>query len=98
MSVAVGGQLQCSMNVTTDWTNVPTKYAYQWQSSPDGTTSWVDLPGETRSDILVGSSLAGLYARCGVTASNAAGTTSVVYSAAVGPVTSGLTWVVGTPF
>ena len=62
--------LSCDLGT---WINSPTSYARQWQL--DG----VDIPGQTGTNINIGVGEIGDY-RCGVTATNAAGTTAPTYS------------------
>lgn len=83
MSVVVGEQIQAG---TGSWSGNPTSYGYQWQYSHDGHTLWTNINGETRSDYIVGISVAGKYLSCIVVAFNAGGS-SFVRSVAVGPVT-----------
>lgn len=85
MTVVVGTQLQGGFGLWADG-GVPTGYTYQWQSSANGTTGWANVVGETRSDYITLEADVGLYFRVAVTATNAGGSSTVVYSAPVGPV------------
>lgn len=79
------GQTLTGTNGT--WTNSPTGYTYQHQSSPDGVGSWSDISGATSQNLLLGSGELGEYVRPGVRASNGAGpAASFAYGSAVGPV------------
>ncbi len=83
MTVVVGEQIQAG---TGTWQGTPTSFTYQWQSSPNGTTGWTDVTGETRSDYIVVSADAGLWFRVSVVATNTNGSSDIVYSEAIGPV------------
>lgn len=79
------GQTLTGTNGT--WTNAPTSYAYQHQTSPDGVSSWTNISGATSQNLSLTSGELGEYVRPGVLASNAAGpAASYAYGAAVGPV------------
>jgi hypothetical protein len=54
----------------------PVSYAYQWQSSPDGGASWVDIDGAASSSYSLTSGEVGLVMRVVVTASNVGGPSS----------------------
>jgi hypothetical protein len=71
------GQTLTTTNGT--WTNLPTAYAYQWQS--DG----VDIPGETASTHLLTVGDVGTTITCVVTASNIYGNASAT-SNGIGPI------------
>ncbi len=86
MSVVVGEQIQAG---TGTWQGVPTSFAYQWQSSADGSTGWANVTGENRSDYIVLEADAGLWFRVEIVATNAGGSSSAVFSEAVGPVGEG---------
>lgn len=79
----VGLDVECT---TGTWTNLPTSFAYQWQSSPDGGDDWDDIAGATSATYTIGSGLVGMWVRCVVTASNAAGDSSPAASNALGPI------------
>lgn len=93
MSVVVGEQIQASPPYFGLWTGNPTAFSFQWQDSLNGTTLNGDVSGETRSDYIVASGEEGRWLRVAVTASNAAGSSEVAYSAWYGPVGT----VVSTP-
>lgn len=82
-TVSVGGQVQSSSGF---WSAAPNAYTYQWQSSPDGVGSWANVVGATRSDFIIGPSVAGKYLRCQVTAANVVGEGTAVSSSVVGPI------------
>lgn len=83
----VGYQLATDQGIhLLDWTNGPTGYSYQWQTSANGTSGWTNAASQTRSDLVLDVTYQGLYARVQVTASNAGGAGTTVNSAAVGPV------------
>ncbi len=95
-----GATLSCDSGT---WTNTPTSYAYQWQSSPNGTT-WTDT--QTGSTLVL-SGYNDLFVRCGVTATNGDGASSPAYSLTAGPVATavvgrgtiyGITVVDGIPY
>lgn len=54
--------------------------SYQWQYSPDGGTSWTDIPAATSSTYTVGS-FVGKLVRVSVTSTNTAGSTTTASSA-----------------
>lgn len=89
MSIYVGQQLQALVG---DWDNDPTSFTYQWQDSADydpdnpGAATWDDITGETRSDVIIALGEVGKYLRVQVVGTNAAGSSSVQNSGAVGPV------------
>ncbi len=87
--VVTGTTVPGNVLTTTDgeWTNDPTSFTYQWQSSADGVV-WDDVLGETDPDYVLVDSDVGLFFRSGVVATNADGPSSVAYSEAVGPVTA----------
>ncbi|MGO9961445.1 MAG: hypothetical protein ACLP50_36640 [Solirubrobacteraceae bacterium] len=62
------------------WTGSPTSYAYQWQSSPDGST-WTDISSASASTYTVQSSNEGNRLRVRVTASNQDGPVSSISAA-----------------
>lgn len=73
-------------STTGTWTGSPTSYGYQWQSSPDGTTDWQDIVGETTSAYTIDGSELTRFLRCVVTAFNDEGASSPVPSNVLGPV------------
>ena len=73
---------------TGNWTPTATGYAYQWQSSSDGGTSWSNIAGATGSSYTVASGDLGDELQVIVTATNGYGSNAVT-TAAVGPVGSG---------
>ncbi len=63
---------------TGSWTNSPTSYSYQWQTSANGTSGWSNASGSgaTTSSYTVATADAGNYLRVTVTATNAGGSAS----------------------
>jgi hypothetical protein len=57
------------------WSGSPTVYAYQWQRSTDGGSSWIDLSSSGPTYVPVSADV-GAILRVTVTASNAGGSTS----------------------
>jgi len=51
------------------FSEAPSGFTCQWQASPNGTTDWVDLPGQTAavSDFSITAAESGRYVRCRVT-------------------------------
>lgn len=85
---AVTGAAVVGQTLTSDdgtWSGTPTSFAYQWESSPDGVSSWTPIGGETANTYDVVTGDIGDYLRCVVTASNADGDTDEP-SNVVGPV------------
>lgn len=82
-TAAVGFQVQSS---TGHFSQNPTLYSYQWQSSVNGTSGWTNISAATRSDFIPQEAQFGLFLRSQVTSSNIAGTGSTLASPAVGPV------------
>lgn len=72
-------------NVGT-WTNSPTSYTYQHQQSDNGSTGWTDIGGATGQSYTPAAGLEGKYIRPGVQGVNGAGSGTIAYGAAVGPV------------
>lgn len=70
------------------WTNSPTSYAYQWQTSADGSTGWTNLSGATASTYTIQSGDVGNHLRIQVTATNAGGSSSPANSTATSAVAS----------
>ena len=58
---------------TGSWSNVPTAYAYQWQWSSNGGTTWLNVNGATRSTFDVTATFVNARIRVTVKASNTAG-------------------------
>ncbi len=87
-AAAVGQTLGCS---TGTWGGAPTAFAYQWQTSADGTTGWADILAGTASTYAIVASDLSQYLRCTVTASNTFGSASAVTAA-----TAQVTQVTGT--
>ncbi|MGA9860269.1 MAG: hypothetical protein WBQ18_20550 [Solirubrobacteraceae bacterium] len=73
---------------TGNWSPTPTSYAYQWQRSSDGGTTWSDIAGATGSTYAVPAGDLGDDIQVIVTATNSYGTGAAT-SATVGPVASG---------
>lgn len=82
--VISGMTIQYQRLTTTpgSWTNMggyaPT-YAYQWQTSPDGTTGWTNITGAISNTYVLGAADIGNYIRISAIATNTGGT---------GPITS----------
>ncbi|HUZ83357.1 MAG TPA: hypothetical protein VMU66_01585, partial [Gaiellales bacterium] len=70
------------------WSPTPTSYAYQWQSSTDGGSTWSSIAGATTATYTVATGDLGNDLRVVVTATNSFGSTAQA-SAAAGPVASG---------
>ena len=68
------------------WSPAATAYAYQWQRSTDGGTTWANIAGATGATYALGAGDGGADERVVVTASNSNGQASAT-SASVGPVT-----------
>jgi len=62
------------------WTDSPTGYSYQWQSSSDNAT-WTGKEGQTSNSYTPTAEDIGAYFRCLVSATNTAGTSVLVASA-----------------
>ena len=73
---------------TGAWSPTPTSYAYQWQQSTDGGSTWFSIAGATASSYTVQSGELGDELRVVVTATDAYGSAAQA-SAAVGPIASG---------
>jgi hypothetical protein len=81
---AQDGQVLSSTQGT--WTGSPAiTYAYQWQRSNDGGTTWVNIAGATSSTLTLAPAQIGNLIRSRVTATNAAGP-NTISSNVVGPV------------
>ena len=70
------------------WSNAPWSPTYQWQTSPNGTSSWTNLASATGTTYVVQSTDVGNYLRVQVIATNAAGAGTVANSAATAVVTA----------
>ncbi|HEX4010693.1 MAG TPA: hypothetical protein VHX62_11815 [Solirubrobacteraceae bacterium] len=73
------------LSAISTWNPAGTAYAYQWQTSSDGGTTWTNLSGATTSTYTVSNTDLGHELRVTVTASNTYGSASST-SAAIGPV------------
>jgi hypothetical protein len=62
------------------WTNSPTGFTYRWQQDA------ADIPGATAKSYTLLAAQSGKMIRCGVVASNGAGSGTEAFSTAVGPV------------
>jgi hypothetical protein len=62
------------------WTGSPSSFAYQWQISDDGETSWADIEGATSSSYLALSGQGDKFIRCGVIATNNFGSSTEVFT------------------
>ncbi len=80
---AVVGNILTTTNGT--WTNTPTSYAIQWQSSPTLSGTYTSIPSQTSSTYTI-SVAAGYYVRSRLVATNAEGDSLAAYSNKVGPV------------
>lgn len=72
--------------VTGTWTGTPS-FTYQWERSPNGAGSWVEISGATAATYTAATADVGNYLRVKVTGTNAGGST-VAYSASRGPITA----------
>lgn len=80
-------QVGFSLSSTTGtWTNSPSSYSYQWQTSANGTSGWSNISGATSSSYLLTATEANQYVRCAVTATNSGGSSSAANSAASGQI------------
>jgi hypothetical protein len=70
------------------WSPAGTSYAYQWQYSADGGSTWTDIPSATYSYYTLPTSYVGDIVRVRVTATNTYGTT-LAYSPSTVTVASG---------
>jgi hypothetical protein len=68
---AVGGTVSCTSGTWSFTTSI--SYAYQWQSSTDGLTSWADIAGAASSSYVIDVSQFGKFLRCAVTATDVNG-------------------------
>ena len=80
-------QGQTLTTIPGTWSPAATAYAYQWQRSTDGGTTWANIGGATSATYPLGAGDGNAYVRVVVTASNSSGQASAS-SAPVGPVTS----------
>jgi hypothetical protein len=69
------------------WNPAATSYAYQWQRSTNGGTTWVSISGMTHASYVLEPSDVGNQVRIQVMATNPSGSTYA--SATVGPIVSG---------
>ncbi|MGH2888189.1 MAG: hypothetical protein ACRDNJ_01030, partial [Solirubrobacteraceae bacterium] len=85
-----GSALQGQTLTASDgsWSPTPFSYAYQWQRSTDGGSSWSSVAAATGATYVVASGDLGDELRVTVTATDAYGSTAAT-SAAAGPVGSG---------
>lgn len=92
-------QVGATQTVTTGtWSNSPTAYAYQWQSSSDG-IAWTNIAGATSSTYAPTFSVANLQVRVSVSAGNAVDTatvTTVIVSSFLPPAATAIPGVSGT--
>ena len=75
----ISGTVQVAQTQTVTngtWSNTPTAYAYQWQSSSDG-IAWSDISGATTNTYAPTFSVANLQLRVQVSAGNAVDTATV---------------------
>jgi alpha-tubulin suppressor-like RCC1 family protein len=95
----VGSELTSSPG---SWDGVPSvTYAYQWEVSTNGSTSWSNVSGATSSSLTAPSSVGGKYLRLQVVATNSEGS-ATAYSTATGfisedPVSVVAPAITGTP-
>jgi hypothetical protein len=96
---AVSGTPQQGQALTAStgtWSPAPSTYAYQWQRSTDGGTTWTAISGATGSGYVPGAADLNALVRVQVTASNGYGP-GVAASAPVGPIASGAPVNTGAP-
>ncbi len=66
-----------TLNVSNGtWSPTPTTFAYQWQRSPDGGTTWTSIGAATTSSYTVAAGDLGAQIRAVVTANNSYGSTA----------------------
>ena len=85
----ISGTEQVGEDLTTTngtWSPAASSYTYQWQVSNDGSTGWTNISGATASTFTLTASEESKYVRSGVAGVNAAGTGTMVYSAASGAI------------
>jgi hypothetical protein len=89
---AISGTPKTTRTLTSStgtWTGTaPLTYAYQWQRSSDGGTTWSAISGATARTFTVRTSDRNYRIRVRVTASNSAGSIQA-FSTPVGPITNG---------
>jgi fibronectin type 3 domain-containing protein len=88
---AISGTPQQGKTLTVSqgaWNPNPTSYAYQWQRSTDGDTTWTNIASATAASYTPISADIAADVRVLVTASNSFGSASAT-TASVGPVSSG---------
>jgi len=73
---------------TGTWTDFPTSFAYNWQISATGTSAWSNISSGTTNSYTPITGDIGSYLRCGVAATNGAGTSSAVYTNVSGTVSA----------
>ena len=79
----VSGTAQRGLTLTGSpgtWSGIGNAYAYQWQSSLDGTT-WTNIAGATNSNYVIGGPAVGSYVRLLVTVTNPDATAKATSSA-----------------
>ena len=74
------------------WANTPSSVSHQWQSSPDGGSSWDDIDGATSSQYTPTAATVGRNLRVAATATNAAGSSIAYSSATTTVVAASSTW------
>jgi hypothetical protein len=84
--IALQGQTLVTTNGT--WSPTGSSYAYQWQRSSDGGSTWSAITGATGASYILASADIGDSLRVAVTAMTASGQRAAI-SVAVGPVLSG---------
>ena len=73
---------QTISTTTGDWSGGVDSYAYQWQTSPNGSTGWSDIGGATSFQFTVSGCRD--YLRVRVTATNPDGSTGAIFAATDG--------------
>lgn len=92
---AVSGNAWDSFSVSTtngSWSNSPSSFTYQWQSSPTGSV-WTNIAGATSSSYTVARTDIGNQLRAQVTATNGSGSSNAVSAASSAVVETGNIWV-----
>lgn len=87
-AIAAGGQGASAQHVALQEIAVlpaVSTYTYQWQDSPDGSTSWTNITGQTSSSYTVTSGESTKYIRCQVTATDDGGS-NTASSNVIGPI------------
>src|SRR5207237_1228148 len=59
------------------WSGIGNTYAYQWQRSPDGGSTWTDIAGAGGSSYMLTATDEGMLVRASVTASNPDGAAAI---------------------